>query len=490
MSRYPVPDTTAGATLGDALRDVGYSETAVYRLLGEDAYSVYREDALVEARRLPQTEIGTVLRALFLLLPVSRRAAVRALGRRGVDALAATGLAEVDDELVPRARILPVDGLLVAADGYSPDDEDKPDYVAGYTPTGQVCDFLTPRPRVTRALDVGTGSGIHALLAAAHARQVVATDVNPRALAYTELNAALNRLTNIECRRGSLFEPVEAERFDLITCNAPYVVSPENRWAYRDSGLEGDEVSELVVRGAAAHLAEGGHATLLVSWVAHDEDEPDERVLAWAEETGCDSWVLSTWDADPLGHAAEWNSDLMEEDPEAFADALDEWTAYLEGLGVRWVSEGAVLLSRRPGRNHSHRVDSIDEDLLEDAGAQIQRAFAARARLSELTTKGLLEERISPASSLRLERELEPRRGAVAVVGATVQLAEGTNTAVDVRPAVLDVIESFDARLRLREVVQTVADRLGLSEREAARVRRETLDVVRELLELGALSFR
>src|SRR5438270_327403 len=79
-----------------------------------------------------------------------------------------------------------------------------------------------------RALDVGTGSGVQALLAARHAREVVATDVNPRALAYAELNAALNGFTNLECRAGSMFEPVAGETFDLITCNAPFVVSPEN----------------------------------------------------------------------------------------------------------------------------------------------------------------------------------------------------------------------------------------------------------------------
>ena len=84
-----------------------------------------------------------------------------------------------------------------------------------------------------RALDVGTGSGVQALLAARHARRVVATDVNKRALLYAELNAALNGLENIEFRRGSLFEPAGGEYFDLVTCNAPYVVSPENRWAYR-----------------------------------------------------------------------------------------------------------------------------------------------------------------------------------------------------------------------------------------------------------------
>src|SRR5206468_2918889 len=128
---------------------------------------------------------------------------------------------------------LPVADLLVASDDDPTREGDlSADFVAAYTAASRLCDALTPRPQVNRALDVGTGSGVHALLAARHAREVVATDVNARALAFTELNAALNGVTNVECRFGSLFEPVAGETFDLITCNAPYVVSPESRWAY------------------------------------------------------------------------------------------------------------------------------------------------------------------------------------------------------------------------------------------------------------------
>src|SRR6266545_3019594 len=451
MSSYPIADTAAAKALGAALREAGYSESAVHELLGEDAYSGDQGEAPVDERRLPETRLATVIRVFFLQRPVSTRDAVQVLGRRGVEALEATALAEVGDEIVPRVRILPIGKLLVAADGYSRDD-DPPDYVAVYTPTSRLCDSLTPRPRVARALDVGTGSGVHALLAASHAEHVIATDINAHALAYTELNAALNGLTNVECRQGSLFDPVEGETFDLITCNAPYVVSPERRWAYRDSGFQADEISERVVRDAAAHLADGGFATLLVSWLARDEDEPDERVLEWAERTGCDSWILSTWESDPLGHASEWNSHL---EGEAFDRALDEWTAYFEGLGVRWISEGAVLLHKRPGGGEA-RVDSIEADDVDVADEQIQRAFAARARLAELDgQEELLERRLSLEMAFWLEQELEPRKGGASIVDARIQLSEGTNSAVEVEPGVLDVVASLDGRTPLGEVIRT-----------------------------------
>ena len=62
------------------------------------------------------------------------------------------------------------------------------------------------REPVGSALDLGTGCGVQALHLAAHARSVVATDVNERALWMTRLNAALNevrRSTSATARSSS-----------------------------------------------------------------------------------------------------------------------------------------------------------------------------------------------------------------------------------------------------------------------------------------------
>jgi methylase of polypeptide subunit release factors len=480
MTGYPVPDTDAAKRLGFTLRAVGYSEDAVNDLLGEDAFSTGEEDAPAAERRLPEGRLAAAIRLFFLQLPVPTAEVEHALGRDGVEALAVTGLAEVGDDVVPRVRILPIGRLLIAADGFTQAD-DPPDYVAVYTPTSRLLDSLTPRPRVARALDVGTGSGVHALLAAAHAEHVVATDVNPRALAFTKLNAAINEITNVECREGSLFEPVAGETFELITCNAPYVVSPEHRWQYRDSGFRSDEVSERVVHEAAAHLADGGFATVLVSWLAESEDEPDERAIEWVERTGCDSWILSTWASDPLSHASEWNSHLEGDDLE---EALDEWMAYFEELGVEWISEGAVILHKRAGGGAT-RVDTIEADDVDTADEQIRRAFATRARLADLNGRDeLLQKRLSLELAFSLEQEVEPQNGRAAIVESRIQLDEGTSSVLEVERGVLDVVAALDGRTPVRDVVSSVSARLGL---EVAPLERDVARTVRELLELGAL---
>jgi methylase of polypeptide subunit release factors len=488
MSDYPIANLAAASALGRALRDLGFSERAIEELLGEEDSSE-RDNATVADRRLPRTRLGDAVRALYFQLPIGLDDARRSLGPDAVAAAEAIGLVDASERFVARARIMPVEELLVASDDFPGQGRENPrDYVAAYTPTSRICDSLTVRRRIGRALDVGTGSGILALLSARHARQVVATDVNERALRFGELNAALNGLRNVEFRNGSLFEPVNGEMFDLITCNAPYVVSPENRWTYRDSGFQGDELSERLVGEAADHLAPGGFATLMASWLATDRDEPDERALAWTEATGCDGWILPVWGADAIAHAATWNEQLADE-PGEFGPAIDAWLQYLQRLDAHWVTEGAIVLHRADETRATVRVDTLDEDDITDANEQIQRAFAARERLSELGDDGLAEQRLRVAAPLRLEIELDPSDDGPEEVDARLEIDEGTHSAVEGDEIVLDTIAWLDGSEPLEQAIVRAVEAADLPRAEAAELADDILEAARELLELGGLTF-
>jgi methylase of polypeptide subunit release factors len=482
----PVPDRAAAEALGAALARVGYTEESVEELLGEDGTAAGPEDIAVFSRRLPGTPLGTALRLLLLQLPVEETEGAVALGQDAVDALLALGLVVAGDgKLVPRSRIMPVENLLLSFDGFSTGD-DPHGYVSTFSPTTAWLTALTPRRRVASAVDIGTGNGAHALLVARHSDRVIATDLNARALAYTEINAALNGFDNIETRLGSLFEPVAGERFDLITCNAPFVVSPESRWQYRDSGMPADRLSELLVQQAAAALAVDGYASLLVSWVAESEEEPDDRVHAWIKGSGCDAWVLGLSGADPLDHAFSWNNHLVD-DQEALGAALDDWTAYFRSIGVGWITEGAVLLHRREGSDHMVRVDPIDEDDLEDAGDQIERAFAAHAYLATIRTdKALLDEQFELVENAGIDRSYDASGGET----ATVVLHEGMSSEVEVNPETADVLASLDGNVTLGRAIERTVKRLELTRRSASELRREAVDAARELLELGFIDPR
>jgi methylase of polypeptide subunit release factors len=486
----PVPDRDAAARLGAALRRIDYTEQAIDDLLGEDALATDAADVPIHERRLrgDDSPLATVTRLFLLQVPVDLSAAVAALAREGLDALLTLCLAGVDGSTVlANGRLVPAEGLLMAFDGFARGADDPPQFVAPYTPTASWLAALTPRRHVARALDVGTGNGVHALLAAQHSDQVIATDVNRRALAFTAINAALNQLDNVEVREGSLFDPVAGEKFDLITCNAPYVVSPESRWEYRDGGLPADELSERVVREAAASLAEDGYASLLVSWVAYDEDDPDARLDDWLEGCGCDAWVLGLADADPLEHAAGWNEHLAS-DPEAYGAALDEWTEYFSSLGIEWISEGAVLLHRRSGDEHAIRVDPVDEESLEFAGDQIERVFTSHARLAELSAPDHLLDLVpvlAPEVSVELRREPGAREPETVLM-----LGEGTMTEYELDFDVAEVVALFDGDLTLGRAIDRVVRAYDLDRRDEQELREDSLAEVRDLLALGLAELR
>lgn len=117
---------------------------------------------------------------------------------------------------------------------------------------------------VSRALDLGTGSGVGAVFAARRGHRVVAVDVNPEAVRCVRLNALLNGLEDrIEARRGDLFGPVAGEAFDLILFNPPFFRgTPRNAL---DHAWRGNDVLERFAAGLPAALAPGGTLLLLLS---------------------------------------------------------------------------------------------------------------------------------------------------------------------------------------------------------------------------------
>src|SRR6476646_7770124 len=105
------------------------------------------------------------------------------------------------------ARIVPHDELLIASDRRVAHGEpEQPDHVAGVHGPSLTLSHLTVRRPVERALDMGTGSGVQAILASRHSDHVVATDLNERALNFAAFNAVLNGVENVEFRTGSFFE--------------------------------------------------------------------------------------------------------------------------------------------------------------------------------------------------------------------------------------------------------------------------------------------
>jgi release factor glutamine methyltransferase len=129
-----------------------------------------------------------------------------------------------------------------------------------------------PRAPRARVLDLGTGSGAIACAIARERPQaeVVATDVSPAALAIAGTNVARLKLANVRLLQSDWYGelPGDAERFDLIASNPPYVAEGDPHLRSGDlryeppsalrAGPDGLDALRVVVHGAPARLETGG----------------------------------------------------------------------------------------------------------------------------------------------------------------------------------------------------------------------------------------
>ncbi|MGH3081460.1 MAG: methyltransferase [Gaiellaceae bacterium] len=475
----PVVDRPLVARFADLLRSADYSAPGIQHALGtEGELLAARRDLPVQLRRLETVSepLATLVRLLILEVTLDGAEVDQALAPLGMQPLLDLGVLEEDRSDVRGAiRIIPHDQLLVASDRARP--ETGANHVAGVHRPSASLAHLTIRRPVERALDVGTGNGVQALLLSEHAKHVVATDVNERALEFAAFNAALNGTENVEFRHGSFFEPVAGERFGLVVSNPPYVITPDREFLFRDGGLEGDEVSERVTKELPATMDEGAYATMTASWI-QSGDDPVARPRGWLEGSDCDVWIIHTSTDDPLTTAAAWNRDFP---VEKLDERLERWLAYYGERRIDAVSYGAFVLRRRMNGDNWIRSCAVPRSGINRAGPHLERLFAAQDLLQ---TKGddLLAERFRLHDDVRLEHSARPTDDGWSLAGAELVLTDGLPFRAGLDEATSAIVRRLSPTGPLGAILADAAAELGI---DAGRFQPAGVEFVKQLLELG-----
>ncbi len=475
----------AATEIAGRLREAGYESDRIQQRLATGDQLLARSPELPSyLRRLGDADQLAVLLRLFLLgVPVTRARVDELICDELRRLLEGAGLLVQDAELVHgAARLVPHDDLLMASD-HSGAAEGYADHVPGVHRPSVALAHLTVRGAGERALDLCTGNGIQAILLAAHAERVVATDVNPRALAYAAFNAALNGVGNVEVRHGSFFEPVEGEQFDLVVVNPPYVVSPEGAYLFRDGGMRGDAVSELVLRATPAVLAPGAFASVLIAW-ALDPDDPAARPRSWLKGSGCDAFLLHTSTDDPIETATVWNRDLLDR-PEAYADTLDRWLAYYAELGIEHLGYACLVMRRRgDGRDGWIEALQLPRAALRPAGRHVRRLFDVHDRLSEVEWDGALRDRrLRVVDDAVVTQDTRFAGGRWQAEALTLRLETGLPFSAELDQPTARLIRELDGSRTLDQALTAAA-------LESADERGTGLALARRMLEVGFLEFR
>lgn len=207
---------------------------------------------------------------------------------------------------------------------------------------GEYLDLVAQAPwsaPVRVAFDIGTGTGVlAAILAQRGVAQVVATELQPRALVCAQANVAhLGWAEQIQILAVDMFPPGRA---DLVVCNPPWI--PARPSAAIEQAVYDPDSAMLraFLAGLPSHLTARGEGWLILSDLAeHLGLRPRAELLAWIEQAGLQ--VIERLDVRPQHNKAVEARDALHWARREEVTSL--WRLRVQTKAEVGLSEGAVL---------------------------------------------------------------------------------------------------------------------------------------------------
>lgn len=131
--------------------------------------------------------------------------------------------------------------------------------------------------KTDKVLEIGTGTGIIAIITSKITERVIAVDINKYAVECAKKNSDINQ-SNIDIRLGDLFDSLKDEKFDTILFNTPYLPTNEDEQvddeleAAWDGGVDGRVVINRFIEEVSEHLNPSGRVQLVQSSLSNVEE--------------------------------------------------------------------------------------------------------------------------------------------------------------------------------------------------------------------------
>ena len=474
--------------LREFLAEAGYGDENLRKhgLYMELPSAKLRNSARLRDEVSEPTLLNLLLRWFWLGVPQETEWAAKLLPSWLTEMAVSCGLLRLEgNSLAASVMLFPSREFLTVCDPAARIDARDPEFVLWPNPTTKLLYHFTIRRHSRATLDLGTGNAVQAMAASLHSDQVVATDLNPRAVTYAKFSAQLNGAKNVECLMGDGFAPVEGRKFDLITSNPPFFISPSDHYLFCDNPMDLDGLCRRFVKEAPAYLNEDGYFQLLCEWAQIKGQPWKERILEWLDGSSCDAMVLMGNTQDAADYAQQRIAD-MAGTPERDAELYETYMAYYKARNVEAIHDGVIAMRRRSGQNWA---------LLEEApevpnvpfGDFILASFEARDFLiSHEADEKLLtvKPRLSP--NARLEQFFEPGQGRWQTTKLNLRLTKGLPFLMALQPEVVGFITGCDGTRTIGEMIDKFAPQVDAP---YEKVRTECVGILRRLFERGFLSF-
>ncbi|MCA9530278.1 MAG: class I SAM-dependent methyltransferase [Myxococcales bacterium] len=181
----------------------------------------------------------------------------------------------------------------------------EPDAVFFGPDTYRYARYLRQHARTARrVVDVGCGSGAGAIVLRDRCEQLTLADINPRAIDFAAVNAALNEAGSVEVVQSDVLRGVPGA-VDLVVSNPPFLVDELERAYRHGGGALGAGLSVRIVAGSIARLSPGGRLVLYTASAIVDGEDTFGAAIA------------------PLLDRDDVRATYEEIDPDVFGEELD-----------------------------------------------------------------------------------------------------------------------------------------------------------------------
>jgi SAM-dependent methyltransferase len=343
----------------------GYEERSVLERVGAAALPDIFEGGFHESIRAEVDDGLDVLIHAFLLGRGLPRSVLEAkLGGEFVEACLAQGLLRDmtrQQRLFATVSIQPSmpenAGLWIVSDRVVPAPEalmpGGPDLVyPTVTPSAEVFLRFLPRRECARFLEVCAGCGPAATLAGEFAMQVVASDIDARAIHFARYNARLNETPSFRGVTASLYEDLSGE-FDVIAAHPPYMPSDGPVEVFYGGGIDGSDLLRQLIAGLPGRLQPGGLFYSVAMIPEGDALSAEDRVRQWLGEGASqhDVFLFPVHERTLVEAAYEAAAKLGKG-----MDAVSRYRRTLLQMGHRRFVYGALMVRRHKGEERTIQV--------------------------------------------------------------------------------------------------------------------------------------
>jgi hypothetical protein len=429
------------------------------------------------------TALHVLLRWFFLGVTIESESIAGIVPAPMVAQMLETGMLVCDgDRLTPKVMLTPCEGFLFAADpACTLESPESSGMVLWPNPSTRSLQMFTIRRPSEATLDLGAGCGILAALASRHSRQVVATDLNPRATEFASFNVWLNGVTNVDCLTGDTFEPVQGRTFDLIMSNPPFFVTPSTGQIYCENSMELDGYCRELIRAAPRYLNENGFLQITFEWVQVRGQAWQDRLKEWLEDTGCDAWVLRSYARTAAAYASERINGIMPYSPLTANQRFDEWMAYYRDRGVEEIHGGILAIRRRSGKNWIRIEEVANLDCREAFGESVVELFANQDRLeTDRSVDQMMAWKPRLPSDVRIDQQLHLEAGEWKPSSMQLRRHGALPSSLALDPQVADFLRRCDGTRTLHDLGRDLAAAVKVDPEQACQ---QCCAVMRKLVE-------